>query len=233
MDPSVVSRRMDRMKKSISIWSFYTSGTLADKLALAKDAGFAGFEIDLSDSGPVNLSSTESDLLAIRRLADQHGLELSGLATGMYWGANPVSSSEETRERARHILSRQLAAAQTLGIDTILVVPGAVGVDFIPGSEVIPYETAYQRAGDFIRSMLPEAERRGVLIGIENVWNKMLLSPMEMRAFIDQFQSEWVCSYFDVGNALLTGYPEQWIDLLAHRIGRIHFKDFRRAVGTT
>ncbi|HSI84643.1 MAG TPA: sugar phosphate isomerase/epimerase family protein, partial [Candidatus Methylacidiphilales bacterium] len=186
------------MKKSISIWSFYTSGTLADKLALAKDAGFAGFEIDLSDSGPVNLSSTESDLLAIRRLADQHGLELSGLATGMYWGANPVSSSEETRERARHILSRQLAAAQTLGIDTILVVPGAVGVDFIPGSEVIPYETAYQRAGDFIRSMLPEAERRGVLIGIENVWNKMLLSPMEMRAFIDQFQSEWVCSYFDV-----------------------------------
>jgi hexulose-6-phosphate isomerase len=71
-----------------------------------------------------------------------------------------------------------------------------------------------------------------VCLGIENVWNKFLLSPLEMRDFIDSFQSEWVGSYLDVGNALATGYPEHWIRILSHRIKRVHFKDYRRAVGS-
>lgn len=220
------------MKKSISIWSFYTTGPLEEKLALAREAGFLGFEIDLTEDGPVNLKSTANDLLAVRRAVEKSGLELSGLATGLYWGNNAVSSDGETRKRAAAILSKQLEAAQVLGLDAVLVVPGSVGVDFIPGCEVVPYETAYQRATDFIREMLPEAARRKVRIGIENVWNKFLVSPLEMRGFIDQFDSEWVGSYFDVGNALAGGYPEHWIEILANRIIRVHLKDYRRAVGS-
>jgi L-ribulose-5-phosphate 3-epimerase len=220
------------MKKSISIWSFYIKGSLEDKLVLAREAGFTGFEIDLSEEGPVNLKSNKDDLLDIRRKVEKSGLELSGLATGLYWGSNAASNNPEVRKKAAAILTKQIETAQILGIEAILVVPGAVGVDFIPGGEVVSYETAYERATEFIRQALSEATRRRVRIGIENVWNKFLLSPLEMRAFIDQFGSEWVGSYFDVGNALATGYPEHWIESLGARIARVHFKDYRRAVGS-
>ena len=105
-------------------------------------------------------------------------------------------------------------------------------MDFIPGAEVVPYADAYDRALDFVRRLAPVAEAAGVTICVENVWNKFLLSPLEMRAFIDAASSRAVAAYFDAGNALLTGYPEHWIAALGPRIRRVHFKDFRRAVGT-
>jgi len=220
------------MKKSISTWSFYGDWNLEQKLHLAKEAGFSGFEIDLSDDGPVNLKSTEADLKAVRSLADKCELQLSGLATGLYWGANACSADPAVREKAAAILKKQIECASALGIDAILVVPGAVGVDFIPSCEIVPYHLAYERATDFIKAALPASEAMGVTLCIENVWNKFLLSPLEMKAFIDSFGSERVGSYFDVGNTLATGYPEHWIATLGTRIKRVHFKDYRRAVGS-
>jgi L-ribulose-5-phosphate 3-epimerase len=220
------------MRKSISIWSFPGNGSLEDKLRLAREAGFEGFELDLSENGPVNLRSAAEDLRAVRALAERCGITLSGLATGLYWGANPASADPATRERAAHILARQIECAAALGLDAVLVVPGAVGVDFIPGCEVVPYDVAWERARAFIAAALPAAENAGVTLCIENVWNKFLLSPLEMRAFIDSFQSDRVGAYLDVGNVLATGYPEQWIAILGRRIRRVHFKDYRRAVGS-
>lgn len=220
------------MKKSISVWSFPFDWELARKLSVARAAGFAGFEIDLTDDGPVNLKSTPEQLRAVRSQIEAAGLEVSGLATGLYWGANGASAEEATRRRAAEILAAQIHCAQHLGIDAVLVVPGAVGVDFVPGAEVVPYELAHQRAHDLVKAALPTAERAGVTLCIENVWNKFLLSPLEMRAFIDGLGSPAAGSYFDVGNALLTGYPEHWIDILGKRIRRVHFKDFRRNVAT-
>ena len=220
------------MKKSISIWSFYGDWDLKEKFQLAKDAGFDGFEIDVSGDGPITLDSTEDDLNAIANQAAEVGISLSGVATGMYWEFNPASSDDETRAKAKQVLEKQLRVASQLNIDTILVVPGAVGADFIPGCEEIPYNIALERATDFIKPALPLAEELGVNIGIENVWNKFLLSPLEMKDFIDQFNTPQVGSYFDVGNVLATGYPEHWISILGERIKRVHFKDFRRAVAT-
>jgi hexulose-6-phosphate isomerase len=220
------------MKKSISVWSFPFDWDLDRKLALARDAGFAGFEIDLTENGPVALASTDAELAAVRRKFDAAGLVPSGLATGLYWGANAASADAAVRQRAEAILRAQLRCARRLGVDAILVVPGAVGVDFIPGAEVVPYEDAYQRALDFVRRLAPVAEDAGVTICVENVWNKFLVSPLEMRAFIDTSDSRAVAAYLDVGNTLLTGYPEHWIAALGPRIRRVHFKDFRRAVAT-
>ncbi len=220
------------MKKSISIWSFPFDWPLERKLALAREAGFAGFEIDLTDAGPVGMKTSAEELRSVRRAVEGAGLQLSGLATGLYWGANAASADASVRQRAEGILSRQIECAAHLGIDAILVVPGAVGVDFIPGAEVVAYETAYRRAGEFIRAALPAAQKAGVTLCIENVWNKLLLSPIEMRWFLDELRHESVGSYFDVGNALLVGYPEDWIATLGKRIRRVHFKDFRRNVGT-
>jgi len=221
------------MKKSIGICCFYGNWSIEEKFVLAKEAGFTGFEIDLSEDGPVNLKSTPEELKSFRLLAKKHGLELSGLMSFLYWGANAASADPAVRDNAAKILAREIESAEHLGIDTILAVPGAVGVDFIPGAETVRYDLAYERATEFIKAALPAAEKAGVTIAVENVWNKFLLSPMEMRAFVDQFGSKNVGVYFDVANTLAFGYPEHWIEILGSRIKRVHFKDYRRNVGTT
>lgn len=220
------------MKKSVGICCFYGDWNIEEKFVLAKEAGFTGFEIDLSEDGPVNLNSTPQDLREFRALSEKHGLELSGLMSFLYWGANAASADPSVRDKAAKILARQIECAEQLGIDTILVVPGAVGVDFIPGAETVRYDVAYERATDFIQAAIPAAEKSGVTIAVENVWNKFLLSPLEMCAFVDQFGSKNVGVYFDVANSLAFGYPEHWIEILGSRIKRVHFKDYRRNVAT-
>lgn len=220
------------MKKSISIWSFYGDWSLKDKMKLAKDAGFEGIELDVSGDGPITLDSDEDAIAAIGSLAADSGLTLSGLATGMYWEFNPASENAESRAQAKVVLEKQIRVASQLGIGAVLVVPGSVGADFIPGCEELSYDKVWDRATEFISNALPLAKELGVDIGIENVWNKFLLSPLEMARFIDQFDDARVGSYFDVGNVLATGYPEHWIRILKDRIRRVHVKDYRRAVGS-
>lgn len=220
------------MKKSINIWSFDPSLTLRQKFELAKEAGFCGIEVELAETGPVSLESTPEQLQEVRALAAEIGLELSGLATGLYWGANAVSADAAVRNKAADILRRQIEVAHALKIDAILVVPGAVGVDFIPDCEIVPYELAWQRASELVSAALPQAAEAKVKICIENVWNKFLLSPREMKAFIEQFDSPYVRAYLDVGNVIANGYAEDWIRTLGVLIGRVHFKDYRRNVGT-
>jgi len=91
---------------------------------------------------------------------------------------------------------------------------------------------AYERSQEALKELAPYAEQKGVVIGIENIWNKFLLSPLEMRNFIDEIGSPWVQVFLDVGNMVLFGYPEQWIKILNKRIKKVHFKDFRRGAPT-
>ena len=79
--------------------------------------------------------------------------------------------------------------------------------------------------------MAPQAERHGVTLAIENVWNKFLLSPQEMRQPLDEGHPR-IGAYFDVGNCILYGYPEQWVGILGERIKKVHVKDFKRSVAT-
>jgi len=220
------------MKKSINIWSFHGSWSLKDKMLQAKEAGFEGIELELSETGDLNPKSSDHEVKAVKALASEIGVQLSGLATGLYWAYNPVSQDEEIREQAFQILAKQIQTAALLNIDSILVVPGAVGADFIPNATPIPYDTAWKRASDFIYRAIPIAKSCGVNLCIENVWNKFLLSPLELRQFIDQFDTPTVGSYFDVANVLATGYPEHWPAILGNRIKRVHVKDYRRAIGT-
>lgn len=217
------------MKKGISIWSFAETD-LKKCMRLAKDAGFDGLELALDEHGPVSMDSTKEDILKVKAMADEVGIELYSVASGLYWTYNYTSANEENVKRAKEITKKQLQVASWLGCDTILVVPGAVEVAFDPG-EVVEYDVAYERALSALCELAPVAEELGVSIGVENVWNRFLLSPMEMAAFIDAVGSDYVGSYFDVGNVLFSGYPEHWIKILNKRIKKVHFKDYRRAAG--
>ncbi len=217
------------MKKGISIWSFGEK-SVKESLKLAKDAGFDGVELALDATGDVSLESTKEDILAIKAYGEELGLEFYSVASGLYWTYNYTSADPENVKKAKDVTKKQLEVASWLGCDTILVVPGAVEVSFDPG-EIVEYDVAYERALAALKELAPYAEELKVSIGIENVWNRFLLSPVEMAEFIDKVGSDYVGSYFDVGNVLYIGYPEHWIKALGKRIKKVHFKDYRREAG--
>lgn len=223
-------------RKSISYWSFAggLEGTkdIKECLLEAKDKGFEAVELCAAETGVLTPETTKEECLKILSLADEAGLGISSLATGLYWQYSLTDDSEEVRARAKDVTVNLLQIASWLNLDTILVVPGAVDVFFNPDSPVVPYDTVYERSLAALKELAPRAEEMKVNIGLENVWNKFLLSPLEMRDFIDRIDSPYVGCYFDVGNVLLTGYPEQWIKILGKRIKKVHFKDFKRSVGT-
>lgn len=219
------------MKKGISIWSF-PAGTLAESFALAADAGFEGVEVALDEgAGEITLESTEKDLLEIKRQATQSGIELYSVASGLYWNYFLNDADEAVRSKAQDIVKKQLETAAILGCDSILVIPGCVNAEFAAPGKVMDYETCYNRSLESIMKVKKYAEEYKVNIGLENVWNKFLLSPLEMRDFIDKVGSEYVGSYFDVGNTLANGFPEHWISTLGKRIKKVHFKDYRVEAG--
>lgn len=214
------------MKKGISIWSF-TGQPLETCFAMAKKYGYDGVEVALADTGEINLSSTKADMAAVRAAAERQGISLYSVASGLYWTYSLSSDQREEREKAKSIVTQQLKVAAWLGCDTILVIPGSVKCGFSDNAPIIPYDVVYDRALEAMHELAPVAEDLGVAIGMENVWNQFLLSPLEMRNLIDQIGSPAVGAYFDAGNVLAFGYPDQWVRILGSRIRKVHIKDFR------
>lgn len=221
------------MLKSISAWAFNPQRSATEIFRMAKSHGFSGVEVSIGvDGAPANqvwLDSTEDDCKRLVDEANEAGITISGLASGLGWG-KPLTNLQ-TQEDGKTAVRKSLQVAKWLGTDAILVVPGGVGAEFIEGFRGVPYDQAYQNALTAFQELKSTAETLGVAIGVENVWNKFLLSPLEFRTFLDEIGSAQVGAYFDVGNVIYSGYPEQWISILGPRIKRIHFKDFKRDVG--
>ena len=204
----------------------------AEAMREAKNLGFDAIELCIASEGVLTHNTTQAQCEGIRADARRIGIEISSLASGESWTCSPSADDPGVRNRIVDFTKKALQIAQWLGTDAYLFVPGAVDVFFLPDAEIIPYDVCYKRATEAVKMILPTAQQTGVRIGIENVWNKFLLSPLEMRDFIDSFDSEMVCSYFDAGNVLLNGFPEHWIRILGKRIKRVHVKDFKTSVGT-
>ena len=205
---------------------------ISDAMTQAKKAGFDAIELAVADSGVLTAETSREECDRIVEIAQQTGIEISSLASGQSWSWSPTDNDPAVREKIIDFTIKSLQIANWLGTDAYLFVPGAVDVFFLPDAEVVPYDVCYERATEAVRRLIPTAERLGVVLAIENVWNKFLLSPLEMRDFIDSFKSEMVGCYFDAGNILQTGYPDQWIRILGNRIKRVHIKDFKKSVGT-
>ncbi|OHR70668.1 xylulose 5-phosphate 3-epimerase [Bacillus sp. HMSC76G11] len=214
------------MLKGINQWC-YPEGTPLEKVfEYSSNAGFDAVELNVyeEDGLGLTLDTTIQEAELIAKQAEQHGLKLLSLSTALLWKA-PLSSLDVTvREHGRKIVKKQLELASVMGIDTILVVPGLVNAE-------TSYEVCYELSQNEIRKLSADAEIKEVNIGIENVWNHFLLSPLEMARYIDEINSDYVGAYFDVGNVLQFGYPEQWIRILKDRIRKVHVKDFSKKVG--
>ena len=218
------------MLKGINYWAFSGADPIA-AMAAAKDMGFDCFEFTVEPAGLISLDTTKADAERVRNEAAKIGIQLMTVAAGLSWGTPPTHPDPAVRKQAVKNTIQIVKVAAWLGAESVLYVPGMVSAVFIPEFAPQPYDKVLQWARESLQKVLPTAEKLGIKIGVENVWNRFLLSPLEMRDFIDSFNSPCVGSYFDVGNVMLYGHPEHWIGILGKRIVAVHLKDFRVGVG--
>lgn len=199
----------------------------AQALEEAAAMGLGGLELTYG-AGEFPRGITEAQCRAIRAKAAILNIRIETLATGYYWD-HPLSSPDAAaRREAIEFTKEYLRVAAWIGAKAVLVLPGAVAVPWDPSKAVVPYAEVWKNATASLRVCLKEAAKQKVTIALENVWGWFLTDPMAMKTFVDQFKSRCVGVYLDVGNCLINGYPEHWIEILGKRIAAVHFKNFSR-----
>jgi L-ribulose-5-phosphate 3-epimerase len=208
-----VAAAAGKPKKSLVIDMLPKELSYLDKLKLAKDVGFEGVEAQTVE----DLKVAEE----IRTASEKSGLKIHSVMNMAHWEYPLSSSDPAVVKKSVAGMETSLRNAKLWGADNVLLVPAVVDAH-------TRYKDAYARSSKVIREqILPLATELKVMVAVEEVWNKFLLSPMEFATYVDSFSSPWLKAYFDVGNVVLYGYPQDWIRTLGKRIVRIHLKDFR------
>jgi hexulose-6-phosphate isomerase len=177
-----------------------------------KEAGFEGVEL---------ISPNKLDLNEVLSAREKTGLVIHGVSGARHWRDTLSDPDPAVVARGMDAIRREFADCKAYGGTTVLVVPAVV-------NKKVGYRDAYKRSQENIRKLIPDAEKHGIKIAIEEVWNRFLLSPLEFARYIDEFDSPWVGAYFDVGNVVEYGYPEEWIRELGKRILKIHIKEYAK-----
>jgi len=218
------------MKKGVNQWIFPEETDIRECIKMSKEAGFDAIELNYDIKGLLSLESKRGEIEDLSKYAQEIGIEICSLASGIFWEYTLTGEDKKKQDETKNHIRKMLEIGSWLGVDTILVVPGFTG-RATAAQPVVDYDIAYDRALESFRELAGDAERFKVNIGIENVWNRFLLSPLEMRDFIDKIKSDYIGAYFDVGNVLNISYPEHWIKILSKRIKKVHIKDFSIAIG--
>ncbi len=200
------------MKKGVLLSMIPSALSYADRFKMARDVGF--------DVVQAPATPDESAAEEIKKAADAAEIRIDSVMNMDHW-KDPLSSSDPAVvQRSLDGMKTSLHNAKLWGSEAVLLVPAVVNPQ-------TSYKDAWTRSQAQIRTLIPLAQELGVVIAIEEVWNKFLLSPLEMASYIDEFQSPWLKAWFDVGNVMFYGYPQDWIHTLGKRIAKVHIKDFK------
>lgn len=218
------------MIKGISYLSFENglsnNESIDSALIQTQSNGFDALELSVSNEGIINTNLSESECSAIRQKIDDSGVFIDSIATGMSWGISPTSDDAEVRKNSIKLHQDAIRVASHLDCKALLFVPGVVKSPISP--EIVRYDRALDRLREAINQMLPIAEELDVDLCMENVWNGFFYSPIELRDFVDSFESDKLGVYLDIGNLIgYQQYPPHWIELLNSRIKRVQIKDFQ------
>ncbi len=231
-DQTEPSRRYD-MKKSINLWAlpYPDKMSLADCFELCKDAGFDGVEVNYALEGELSPEAGEADIRAIGETARKIGIEISGLCSFLFWPYSLTHHDPQRRKQGLELAKKMIRAAWLLKTPNLLVVPGAAYVPWLEEDPPVPHDVCDRRAREAVRRLIPEAQRAGVYLNIENIFaNGYLHSPQEMIEFVDSFESQHVRVHFDTGNIMQYHFPEYWIPMLGSRIQNTHLKEYSKKV---
>jgi hexulose-6-phosphate isomerase len=200
------------IKKCLKYSMVNEPGSVLDHFTMLKEIGFDGVEMD---------SPSDINIDEVLEAKEQSGLEIPGVINSAHWKMPLSDPDPSVRAQCVEASKTALRDCKRYGGTTMLLVPGVV-------NDKISYADAYRRSQEEIRKLLPVAEETGIKIAIENVWNNMLLSPLEAARFIDEFDNPMIGWYFDVGNIVRYGWPEHWIEVLDDRIMKLDIKEYSR-----
>jgi len=199
------------IKKAVEFEMLPRSMSIADRFQLARDVGFEQIECPTMPD--------EHEAEDAKKAAEKTGLRIHSVMNMAHWDYPLSSADPAVVAKSVKGMETSLRNAHFWGADTVLLVPAVVNPQ-------TTYHDAWVRSQEQIRKLIPMAQDLRVIIGIEEVWNKFLLSPLEFARYIDEFSSPWIRAYFDVGNVVIFGYPQDWIRTLGKRIVKLHIKDF-------
>lgn len=185
--------------------------SLVDQFKILKEAGFDGLQL--------NMPAKELPVEKVQEALKESGLQMEGTCDAAHWRLHLSSPDASIRKAGLDTLIESMRECKTLGGTSVLLVPGVV-------NEQVSYDDAYKRSQEEIRKAVPVAQELGVKIAVENVWNNLHLSPLEAARYVDEIGSPMVGWYFDIGNVIKFGWPEQWIRILGKRILKIHVKEY-------
>jgi L-ribulose-5-phosphate 3-epimerase len=200
------------LKKGIMWGGIGVGKSILEKFQAAKEAGFDGVE-------PMS-HLNRKEVIAAR---DATGLTIPSVCGELHWKYLLSDPDPKIRELGVEALKVTLEDASVYGADTILLVPGKV-------TDTVSYDQCWNRCIEEIKKVIPLAEKLKIKIALENVWNNFLISPMEAALYVDLFKSPYIGFYFDCGNIMVYGWPEQWIKILGNRLAKVHIKDFSRKI---
>jgi hexulose-6-phosphate isomerase len=213
-----------------------------DELKRFKDAGFDGVE-----AGIVPPQEAE----ACRKVAEKCGMRVHSVLRG--W-AEFNSDDPSKVEKTFAVTEDALRAAQGYGAETVLLVPCRIGgmkmptprqfaIEFDPKTNHLtrvvagdnaPYDDyikahnhAIDTSREAVKRLIPLAEKCGVVIALENVWNNLWVQPPVFQNFVASFNNPWVKAYLDIGNHVKYAPPEEWILTLGSLVAKCHVKDFK------
>ena len=201
------------IRKSVLISMLPRGRSYAERFALAREAGFEGIEMQ---------TVTAADEAAqIRDAAKATNLRIHSVMNEDHWRLPLSSDDASVVAGSVKGMETSLRNAALWGADAVLLVPAVVDAK-------TSYRDAWTRSQKVIRErLLPLARELKVVIAVEEVWNKFLLSPLEFARYVDEFESPFVKAYFDVGNVVFYAFPQDWIRTLGSRIVKVHLKDFK------
>ena len=206
------------IKKAMWLGMLPRNLSLAEKFKLAADAGFEQMEC------PTMADEREAE--EAKKASEAAKLPIHSVMNQAHWKLPLSSKDPAVVAESMKGMETSLRNAKLWGAETVLLVPAVVNPE-------TSYRDAWTRSVQQIKKLIPLAEQLKVAIAVEDVWNKFLLSPLEFANYVDQFKSPWVKAYFDVGNIVFYGYPQDWIRTLGKRIAKLHLKDFRYRKGQT
>jgi L-ribulose-5-phosphate 3-epimerase len=210
--PSLQSPPQASRRKAVLISMLPTELPYAARFGIARDAGFDAIEMQTI--------AREDEAAEIRDAAARTGLRIHSVMNADHWRFPLSSGDRDVVGRSVAGMEASLRNAALWGADTVLLVPAVV-------DQTTSYRDAWTRSQQVIRErLLPLARELKVIVAVEEVWNKFLLSPLEFARYVDELDSPWLRAYFDVGNIVFYGYPQDWIRTLGPRIAKVHLKDF-------
>lgn len=201
------------IRKSLLISMLPKERSYAERFAMARAAGFEAIEMQ-------TIERTE-EAAEIAEAARAAGIRIHSVMNADHWRFPLSSADPDVVARSVRGMETSFRNAALWGADAVLLVPAVVDAQ-------TPYGDAWTRSQRVIRErLLPMARDMKIVIAVEEVWNKFLLSPLEFARYVDEFASPCLKAYFDVGNVVFYGFPQDWIRTLGPRIVKVHFKDFQ------